>query len=288
MPTTNPLRTLLALSAIGLGLATGRAQAVEMFHVTKLGGSYSLQQDATGTVHGVQGDDGLAYVFEKSPVTYYPELASYSIGTEMSNGGNRQTWIYAGSGRYGSLPVASNAAGSVGFTAIDYSMVVGGGIYSTAIGIDFSGNYHLPENVVNYRWTTKYGGVPVLDINASGQAVGQYDDGTASWYWNSPGRVAAFSDKGLKSHGPTPGLKSLPDDLNNYIAEDLGIRLAMAERIDDLGQIIAWSTANETRQAYLLTPNGPPTPTPEPASMVVFAAGAVALAAWKRKAGRRA
>ena len=98
-------------------------------------------------------------------------------------------------------------------------------------------------------------------INNSGLIVGDAD--------TSSGADHAFLYTGS---GPM-------EDLNNLIAPGSGWTLEVAEGINDSGQIVGWGTTGGQTEAFLLTP------TPEPSSLFLLTAGAVALIGyrWRRR-----
>jgi probable HAF family extracellular repeat protein len=69
-------------------------------------------------------------------------------------------------------------------------------------------------------------------------------------------------------------------DLNNLIAPSSGLTLEYANAINDKGQIAGWGYNSSGQvEAFLLTP------TPEPSTLALLAAGALGLAAyaWRRR-----
>ncbi len=250
----------LSVFAIAFGLSiAGNADAASMFNVTNLGGNYTLQQDASGTVQSVTSGDGArTYAFVKSPVTdidqYVKEngghLGDYSVNL-LRNGADVTGVVFS---ERGSLPQPTFAPLNAGLLSGWYTY----GSRTPPTGID--------------------GSLPVADINARGEFVGK-----SLWYPNADNRTyAALTD-------PTGNLYGwnvpVSDNLNNYIASGLGINLTAAIKVDDLGQIIAQGTLNGAPGDFLLTPGEAPTPAPEPSALALLAIGATALGV--RSARRR-
>ena len=146
------------------------------------------------------------------------------------------------------------------------------------------GIYYPTFEAGTNSWYVRQGGSPVADLNANGQVVGlsslfQYP---VSGY-SGPATYAAFSDPTGNAHG---GSASTSDNLNNYLADALGVYLTSAVKIDDMGRIIAEGTLNGQDQEFLLTPAGlssAPIPTPEPKALVTMT---VALMAWAARSAR--
>ncbi len=108
-------------------------------------------------------------------------------------------------------------------------------------------------NEVTPNWESVAPGFPIHDINSSGFVVGQQYGYNAVIYQ-------------IKSGDYPP----IPTDLNGEIASSLNIHLTDALNIDDLGDIIAKGTLDGKTQSFLLTPNGSPTPAPEPSTLALL------------------
>jgi hypothetical protein len=229
------------------------------FNVTDLGSSYALQQNASGAVSSVTSGNGAqSFLFTKSPVT--------QIDQSFQSGDGVYTTTYT-------LQEGTHQAGSTEGRL----STLGASINVPTIG-GFSG-----------EWATAPGTSPISDLNSSGEVVGK------SNFLVQPSGVsqtsfAAFSLPDGAGH-TLPSVSSpvivanFTDDLNNYIASNLGVYLTASLKVDDLGQIIAQGTLNGQNQYFLLTPNGAPTPAPEPSTLVVVAVGITALGV--RSARRR-
>jgi probable HAF family extracellular repeat protein len=127
-------------------------------------------------------------------------------------------------------------------------------------------------------------------INDAGQVVGQngsghaflYSDGTmtdlgagCAYGINDAGQVVGQNGSGyafLYSDGTMTDLNSLIDPASGWILE-------YANAVNDKGQIAGygWNSASGQTDAILLTP------TPEPATLVLLAAGAATLVARRRR-----
>lgn len=285
-------RRIVALTALvtALTLAT-TTNAAPMFTVTNLGSNYTLQQDASGSVHSVtSGDGSRTYAFEKSPVSYNPNPRG---GNWQFQKGTYNIAYQTTAGLQYTVTVASNQAGSVGYYLY--------GSENLGRSFEDSNPTAYTSNLVGGKWNSsfnRYGALgnladggfvslPVKDLNSSGQVVGETryigSDGKPV---NTPGQltVATFSDKNFISHeAPYSGTSDIraltADDLNNYIASDLGIFLLSAVKIDDSGQIIALGMLSGSGKPadFLLTPNASPTPAPEPSTLALLVVGVTAL-----------
>lgn len=259
MNATTPQRTIIALALLGTMGLTGTADAAPLFTVTDLGSGYQLQQDATGSVQGVTNADGSrTYTFDKSPVIQI---------SERHNGGS-----HADSYTQWTMQSGSNKVG--------YNYDYGGGMSGTPLSPGI--NYPTLEPWSN-GWFV-FSGSPVSDLNSHGQVVG-----TSVLYSSlesrtpGPQTYAAFSDLDGYSHGF--GAATV-DNLNHYIASDLGVYLTAAIKIDDLGQIIAIGTIDGKNSAFLLTPDAMPTPAPEPTTLALLAVASIG-GLIRRRARRR-
>ena len=248
---------LVSLACVAASRGDREAGASPIYTVTNLGDSYQLLTDAGGHARGVAGAGGEAYAFDKSPVT------------PISERHNGQNHAYSFT-EY----TLQNGSHQVGY-AFDY----GGGLAGTPLGAGI--NYPTFETWSN-GWFVQ-GGSPVSDLNARGQAVG-VSELYSSLLRPSPGvqTYAAFSDPNGASHGF--GAATV-DNLNNYIAGKPGVDLTSAVQIDDLGQIIAKGTLDGKPQDFLLTPDGPPIPAPEPSTLAILGCAASLLGI--RRAFRR-
>ncbi len=139
------------------------------------------------------------------------------------------------------------------------------GVAITFYQLDIGSGY---INEVTPNWESVAPRFPIHDLNSSGLVVGQQYGFNAVIYQINNG-----SDN------------FVPVDLNGEIASSLSIHLTDALSIDDLGDIIAEGTLNGQDQYFLLTPNGQPTPAPEPSTLAILAVGVSALAV--RSAHRR-
>ncbi len=238
------VRQIVVLSALMVALCIpSTADAASMFTVTDLGSSYTLQQDSSGTVSSVRSGDGSqAYAFQKSPVTQISGTSTNPISDYVT------TFLF------------QNNSYKTGY----YYAYAG---FSPNVPINF---YYLGD------WWTQGTTSPVSDINSHGQIVGQSYGGQS--YGNIiSNSFAAFSDVNGQSHiDSTYGVYG-DNNINNYIAKDLGVYLSSAVKIDDLGDIIAKGTLNGNQQYFLLSLNGPPSPAPEPSTLAFLAVGITAL-----------
>ncbi len=254
---------------------TGSANAAPLFTATDLGSSYQLQTDSNGYVHGVTNAEGTStYRFDKLPVHY--NTASY--GLEYQYGEGRDLFVNS-QGSSAFYEVASNQFGQIRFHVLDH----GGYPVRTSFG---SLKYVNPDYSRNY-WSIPGGTRPVEDFKSSGQVVGQI---TLQLSLSGPTSIAAaFSDKNFTTHGHATIPHTNSDDLNNYLASDLGIHLTSAMRIDDSGQIIAAGVHDGKIENFLLTPNGPPTVTPEPSALAVLicALAGIGVRSVSRRSGNK-
>ncbi len=215
-------------------VSTGEAVADPLYTVTNLGDSYTLNADDTGYVSAVVASDGSQYTFDKSPVKNIYEFNSSP---------------YSAHGVYTVLTL-QNGSYKVGYGS------------EQASGVGYSIYYPISGGW-SHGWDTPYGS-PVNDLNSHGQYVGSSTDYLSV---NPSATFAAFStETGTVHAGPA----SRGDNLNYYIAQGLGIDLTSAVKIDDLGQIIAGGTLNGKAHPFLLTPNGQPTPAPEPSTLAIL------------------
>ncbi len=240
-------RRIVTISALCLVIGTTTTNAAQIFNVTDLGSSFSLKKDDTGYTTAVtSGDGNNSYVFDKYPVNYvytstgsqHPQWPDY-IPAGMDD--VRRMTDTAMSNMYGSVQIVSERYGSIQGQVSEY----------------FVGKGSVPEWFINN--SDFYGPLtltsPVNDFNIHGQVVGTID------YVD-----AMSSDNGF---------------LNNSISSQLGIHLLNALYIDDQGDIIASGKLEsdfDNRNSgdakyYLLTPNGPPTPAPEPSTLAFLAVG---------------
>ena len=139
-------------------------------------------------------------------------------------------------------------------------------IYSIGLPNDAYGNF-VPYSVTGpLGWGT--GIYPINDINPSGFAVGRL--------WGTTGAFVSY-----------PGQLGDQQNLNDLISDAPGVQLSSAVMVDNLGDIIAVGTLNGEYRSFLLTPNGSPTPTPEPSTLAVWGIMGLAGAGMARKGRKR-
>jgi hypothetical protein len=229
---------IASLCALSLSLSIATtANAASMFTVTDLGASYTLQQDSAGTIHSVTSGDG-------SQTYAFEKSAVNQISGFSVNPINDYITTYLF---------------QVGTEQLGYYNAPG---YSPNVPTNF---YYLGD------WWTQGTTSPVTDVNSQGQIVGQSSGGS-----NVNG-FAAFSGANGLSHIDSMFGTYGDNNLNNYIANNLGVYLSSALKIDNLGAIIAEGTLNGNNQYFLLTPDGSPTPAPEPSTFAILAVGVTAL-----------
>lgn len=259
-----PLTLLAAIQA--------QANADAMFQVTSLGNGYSLNTDSDVRATTVTSGDGTQiYAFDKSPTVAIDQQVSFRYDPLHYINDTQRFYLQNGSIQAGDIQ------GSVTFLVPylgDIRVPVVQGAPGGSQEIPFLGD-----------WATYSNFQPIADLNAHGEVVGT---GNFNKLLNL-GSFAAFSTPGGGTHEPNDSLGAYFDDnLNNYIAKDLGINLTSALKVDDLGRIIAvGSTKNDGYGVFLLSPDGlstDPLPTPEPATWVVLGLGAVAYAGRRRRA----
>lgn len=258
------LRFLVALPFLVLTLppgAKGEPLFSPLYSVTDLGTSYTLENDAGGTAHGVTAADGtVTYAFEKSPVTHI---------NEVHPGGNHQDSYTAWT--------LENNGHKVGYNFDDHGSLPTGTFAPTFAPLLGS-------------WSTHQGTLPVSDLNAQGAVVGTglldvfEHDGSYAAYTNSAENFLNGIDQ------------RVVNNLNNYVASVPNDYLRSADMIDDMGRILAsgnssWATLIDkdgqsvTRlvsHKYLLTPLGlgAPETVPEPSTLALL--GVVAVGLWRR------
>ncbi|WP_435011415.1 PEP-CTERM sorting domain-containing protein [Tundrisphaera lichenicola] len=238
-----------AVTLLGSGLLMGSANA-SMFSVTNLGYGFTFQQDPSGVIHSVTSSDGSrSYTFEKSPATEIHE-------GDFTNSDSYH-W------HYNTVYLLQNGA------------------YKTGYSEDIRSTSKVPSDYYILGDWSNIGGSPVLDINSHGEIVGQSSD---SRYHPD---FAAFSDPTGHSHIDS-GLFG-QNNLNDYVASDLGVVLTSAVKVDDFGRIIAVGTLNGVYQDFLLTPDGVASiaiPTPEPSLLTMMTIALVGVA-FRRVIKRR-
>jgi hypothetical protein len=225
-----------ALVILLVQLATSVASAASILYSTNDLGTNS--RTLTGTDRqefGVTGLNGVAYAFDKSPVTQI-DVQSFSPWQ------NSSYYLTMQAGNY-----------QVG--------------YGMAHELDHSPYGYFPSFMsFSAGWNTG-GPNPVSDLNIQGQVVGigAIFQGSGPSAFQQMGTFAAFSAVGEKSHG----FGSDVNNLNNYIATIPGVSLTSAVMIDDLGRIIADGSDGH---AYLLTPEalGPAATVPEPTTALLL------------------
>ena len=229
--------------------ATGRTEAGPMYNVTQLAGDYSTRRDATGHIVGlIDNGNGALYAFDKVPVTVAP---GYLGG--FANAHNYHVEKYLTNG-------------------------------TTTIGYDFISPYHSPsgQSITNFGvWESYNGGVPVMDFNIHGVAVG---------FEQTPGggKYAEVSTPNFGMHDGS-SLLGIADRMNQFLPTSAGIAMISANLIDDLGRIVASGRGvDEKSHNYMLTPVdlGSATPIPEPSTLVLFAAIGVGAVAIRRRRSR--
>ncbi len=238
-----------AFLALTMAIATS-ANAASMFNVTDLGSNYTLQQDSSEAVHSVtSGDGSQTYAFEKSPVTQINESPDNQRDINTQN--------------YHTTYLLENGTFKTGYS---WGNVSG------------SGSLYVPANFyILGDWGTRgnaFGGpLPVSDLNSQGEIVGTSNA-------NYRGTFAAFSAPDGSEHISADGKSLASNNLNDFIASDLGVHLDSAVKVDDMGRIIASGMLDGKLEDFLLTPDGlssTPIPAPEPTTLVVLAVGITAL-----------
>lgn len=253
-------RRIVALTALvtALTLAT-TTNAAPMFTVTDLGSKYTLQQDSSGTVHSVTSGDGShTLAFEKSPTKSIDvKYDSYGVLDHLPTLGQ---WYYqdihGGGYIQGTL---QNGSLIQGYFADEIS----GTGFTPHVPLGFYGGGDWHNELMS----------PVADMNAHGEIVGTSLIANRSYFSSST--YAAFSTATGETHDFAKSF--VADNLNNYIASSLGINLTQGLKVDDLGRIIAQGTTDGKGQYFLLTPNGSPTPAPEPSTLALLVVGITAL-----------
>ncbi len=146
------------------------------------------------------------------------------------------------------------------------------------VGFVHSGGTYGPSvNRQAFYWepATGYSVLPDHDgeswarrINSAGQIVGYTNPGASS-------RAALWEyDNGWEVH-----------DLNDYIPADSAWTLAVAQDINDVGQICGWGyNASGDKRGFILTSPTPGDDSPEPATWVLIAC-TVAVGALRRRRG---
>ena len=254
--TLSTVRLMVFLTALMVSVSiTSAANAGTMFTVTNLGSSYTLQQDASGTVSSVtSGDGSQVYAFDKSPTTSIDQLY-------YADGVSQFPYVHEG--------------GFLRYTLQNGSLK--GGYYLDP----FSGQMaypYFPQVPIGFYFLSSWHNElmpPVADMNSHGEIVGTSVLGATSNY-GAP-TYAAFSAATGGTHDLNNANSSVADNLNNYIASSLGINLTQGLKVDDLGDIIAEGTLNGKTQDFLLTLNGPPIPAPEPSTLAFLAVVMTAL-----------
>ncbi len=257
--TASTLRRIIVLSGIALvagnanralgGTITTPTDPSPMFSVTDLGSSYTLQQNSSGAVQTVtSGDGSQVYAFAKSPVIQINQTV---------NKNDTYSWL------------SSTTSFQVGNIQFGYNT------YLTPS----RGEYSVPFSTLGPQVSADEGwsNGSIADGNAKGQFVGtSFIFGAAAFSFPN----GSLSPAGFNSEG-----YELYHDLNQYIAQNLGINLTSAVKIDDNGDIIAEGTQNGKNQDFLLTLNPSPTTAPEPATLLTLGIGAAALC-WVRRRRR--
>ncbi len=237
--------SFVVLALLVRAMVPGLAEAASIqYSTTSLGADFTLQTDAGGHVAAVTNASGTAsYAFDKAPVsaTSTPTVSP-------------PDWLHGGATLSYAAVTLKNANYQVGVTptSIPYTGLL---LQPSFLGATYNG------------W---FGTNPISDMNEAGQVVGQSGFGSTGF--------AAFSAPGAQSHGFNSGIV---DDLNNYVAAVPGVRLTSAFKIDDLGQILARGTDDQT---YLLTPTemGGSRSVPEPTTLTAWAMVGVVLAIGRR------
>ncbi|WP_406698080.1 PEP-CTERM sorting domain-containing protein [Singulisphaera sp. Ch08] len=258
-----------ALTFVGMVESAVDAQAAPTYTVTNLGGTYALMlgDSALVQVSSVQGEDGSRYKYEKSTITYI-----YEDVPDVDHPGNSTNYRFQ-SGSY-----------KTGYY-FNADLREDGVLSNPVVTPVFQ-----PSNSA-WGYILAAGSNPVNDINTHGQVVGSSQLHLLSDPLNVYQTYAAFSDVTGMPHGydpanPTKSLDaSVLDNLNNYIAQNLGIYLTGAVGIDELGQIIARGVRDGQQEYFLLTPDGQPVPVPEPSALALaLTTLPIGLGfAWKRR-----
>ncbi len=259
--TASTLRRIIVLS--GIALVAGNANRAlagsilptdpsPMFSVTDLGTSYTLQQNSSGAVQTVtSGDGSQVYAFVKSPVIQINQTV---------NKNDTYSWL------------SSTTSFQVG--NIQYG-------YNTYVTVS-RGIYEVPFATVGNSIPSDSGwsNGTIADGNAKGQFVG-----TASLPGFPQSAAFSFPNGALSAFGPSDSGVINYYYLNEYIAQNLGINLTSAVKIDDNGDIIAEGIQNAKYQDFLLTLNASPTTAPEPSTLLTLGIGAAAFC-WVRRRRR--
>ena len=254
--TASTLRRIVVLSGFALALGNvGQAFADAitptdpnpMFSVTDLGSSYTLQQNSSGAVQTVtSGDGSQVYAFAKSPVIQI----------------NQTTDI----GHYPSL--STTIAFQVGSVQYGYYTFI------TPIRGEYSTPFSIGGNLINPDGGWSNGSI--TDGNAKGQFIG------TAYVYGPASAAFSFPNGSLSAFGPSSPAVLNYYYLNEYIAQNLGVNLTSAVKIDDNGDIIAEGTQNGKDQYFLLNLNAAPTTAPEPSAFLTLGIGAAAFC-WVRR-----